>query len=51
MCDGAPALDGQIFVLIAIATAAAQAAVGLAIAIAFVRHRGSVNVEGARSGQ
>jgi NADH-quinone oxidoreductase subunit K len=43
--DGAPAVDGQIFVLIVIAVAAAEVAVGLGILLAMFRNRDSVNVE------
>ena len=43
--DGAPAIDGQIFVLIVIAVAAAEVAVGLGILLAIFRNRDSVNVE------
>ena len=41
----APALDGQIFVLMVITVAAAEVAVGLGIVIAMVRNRDSVNLE------
>ncbi len=41
----APALDGQIFVLMVITVAAAEVAVGLGILIAMVRNRDSVNLE------
>ena len=43
--DGAPAIDGQIFVLMVIAVAAAEVAVGLGILLAIFRNRDSVNVE------
>jgi NADH-quinone oxidoreductase subunit K len=43
--DGAPAIDGQVFVLIVIAVAAAEVAVGLGILLAMFRNRDSVNVE------
>jgi NADH-quinone oxidoreductase subunit K len=43
--DGAPAIDGQIFVLMVIAVAAAEVAVGLGILLAMFRNRDSVNVE------
>ncbi len=45
--DGAPSLDGQIFVLMVITVAAAEVAVGLGILIAMVRNRDSVNEEDA----
>ncbi len=41
----APALDGQIFVLMVITVAAAEVAVGLGIVISMVRNRDSVNLE------
>jgi len=41
----APALDGQIFVLVVITVAAAEVAVGLGIVIAMFRNRDSVDVE------
>ncbi len=43
--EGAPSLDGQIFVLIVISTAAAEVSVGLGILISMFRNRDSVNVE------
>ena len=43
--DGAPAIDGQVFVLMVIAVAAAEVAVGLGILLAIFRNRDSVNVE------
>jgi len=43
--SSAPALDGQIFVLVVIAVAAAEVAVGLGIVIAMFRNRDSVDVE------
>jgi NADH-quinone oxidoreductase subunit K len=43
--DGAPAIDGQVFVLMVIAVAAAEVAVGLGILLAMFRNRDSVNVE------
>ena len=43
--EGAPALDGQIFVLMVIAVAAAEVAVGLAIVLSMVRNRDSVDLE------
>jgi NADH-quinone oxidoreductase subunit K len=43
--EGAPAIDGQIFVLMVIAVAAAEVAVGLGILLAMFRNRDSVNVE------
>ena len=43
--DGAPAFDGQIFVLMVITVAAAEVAVGLGIVISMFRNRDSVNVE------
>jgi NADH-quinone oxidoreductase subunit K len=43
--DGAPAIDGQVFVLMVIAVAAAEVAVGLGILLALFRNRDSVNVE------
>jgi NADH-quinone oxidoreductase subunit K len=43
--DGAPAIDGQVFVLMVIAVAAAEVAVGLGIFLAIFRNRDSVNVE------
>jgi NADH-quinone oxidoreductase subunit K len=45
---GAPAFDGQIFVLMVITVAAAEVAVGLAILILLFRNRDSVDVEEAR---
>ncbi len=41
----APALDGQIFVLMVITVAAAEVAVGLGIVISMIRNRDSVNLE------
>jgi NADH-quinone oxidoreductase subunit K len=41
----APALDGQMFVLIVISVAAAEVAVGLGILISMFRNRDSVNLE------
>ena len=41
----APALDGQIFVLVVIAVAAAEVAVGLGIVISMFRNRDSVDLE------
>ena len=43
--DGAPALDGQVFVLMIITVAAAEVAVGLSILLAMFRNRDSVDVE------
>jgi len=43
--EGAPALDGQVFVLTVIAVAAAEVAVGLGILLSMFRNRDSVNVE------
>ena len=43
--DGAPAIDGQVFVLMVIAVAAAEVAVGLGILLSMFRNRDSVNVE------
>ena len=43
--EGAPAIDGQIFVLTVIAVAAAEVAVGLGILLSMFRNRDSVNVE------
>jgi len=43
--EGAPAIDGQVFVLIVIAVAAAEVAVGLGILLSMFRNRDSVNVE------
>jgi len=43
--QGAPAFDGQIFVLIVITVAASEVAVGLGIFLAMFRNRDSVNVE------
>ena len=43
--EGAPSLDGQIFVLMVITTAAAEVSVGLGILIAMFRNRDSVNIE------
>ena len=43
--EGAPVLDGQIFVLMVIAVAAAEVAVGLGILLSMFRNRDSVNVE------
>ena len=42
---GAPALDGQVFVLVVIAVAAAEVAVGLGIVISMFRNRDSVDLE------
>jgi NADH-quinone oxidoreductase subunit K len=42
---GAPALDGQVFVLMVITVAAAEVAVGLGIVISMFRNRDSVNLE------
>ena len=41
----APALDGQIFVLMVITVAVAEVAVGLGIIISMIRNRDSVNLE------
>jgi len=46
--EGAPALDGQVFVLMVITVAAAEVAVGLGILIVLFRNRDSVDVEEAR---
>ena len=43
--EGAPQLDGQIFVLIVITVAAAEVAVGLGILVSMFRNRDSVNVD------
>jgi NADH-quinone oxidoreductase subunit K len=43
--EGAPVIDGQIFVLTVIAVAAAEVAVGLGILLSMFRNRDSVNVE------
>ena len=43
--DGAPRLDGQIFVLMVITVAASEVAVGLGILISMFRNRDSVNVD------
>ena len=43
--SGAPALDGQVFVLMVIAVAAAELAVGLGIVISMFRNRDSVDLE------
>ncbi len=43
--EGAPALDGQIFVLMVIAVAAAEVAVGLGIVLSMFRNRDSVDLE------
>ncbi|MFP8881378.1 MAG: NADH-quinone oxidoreductase subunit NuoK [Myxococcota bacterium] len=43
--QGAPAVDGQIFVLIVITVAASEVAVGLGIFLSMFRNRDSVNVE------
>jgi NADH-quinone oxidoreductase subunit K len=43
--DSAPALDGQIFVLLVITVAAAEVAVGLGILLALFRNRDSVDPE------
>lgn len=43
--EGAPAVDGQVFVLMVIAVAAAEVAVGLGILLSMFRNRDSVNVE------
>jgi NADH-quinone oxidoreductase subunit K len=42
---GAPAIDGQIFVLMVITVAAAEVAVGLGIVISMFRNRDSVNID------
>ena len=41
----APALDGQIFVLVVITVAAAEVAVGLGIVLSMFRNRDSVDLE------
>ncbi len=43
--EGAPAFDGQFFVLMVITVAAAEVAVGLGILLAMFRNRDSVDVE------
>ena len=43
--DAAPAVNGQIFVLIVITVAASEVAVGLGIFLSMFRNRDSVNVE------
>ena len=43
--DGAPMIDGQVFVLMVITVAAAEVAVGLGILLSMFRNRDSVNVE------
>ena len=43
--EGAPAVDGQIFVMIVITVAASEVAVGLGIFLSMFRNRDSVNVE------
>ncbi|MBW2267107.1 MAG: NADH-quinone oxidoreductase subunit NuoK [Deltaproteobacteria bacterium] len=43
--EGAPSLDGQVFVLMVIAVAAAEVAVGLGIVISMFRNRDSVDLE------
>ena len=43
--EGAPAMDGQVFVLMVITVAAAEVAVGLGIVLSMFRNRDSVNVE------
>ncbi len=43
--EGAPTIDGQIFVLMVITVAAAEVAVGLGILLSMFRNRDSVNVE------
>ncbi len=43
--EGAPAVEGQIFVLIVITVAASEVAVGLGIFLSMFRNRDSVNVE------
>ena len=43
--DAAPALNGQIFVLMVITVAAAEVAVGLGIVISMFRNRDSVDVD------
>ena len=43
--SGAPAFDGQIFVLMVITVAAAEVAVGLGIVISMFRNRDSVNID------
>jgi NADH-quinone oxidoreductase subunit K len=42
---GAPAFDGQVFVLMVITVAAAEVAVGLGIVISMFRNRDSVNID------
>jgi NADH-quinone oxidoreductase subunit K len=46
--EGAPAFDGQVFVLMVITVAAAEVAVGLGILISMFRNRDSVDVEEVR---
>jgi NADH-quinone oxidoreductase subunit K len=46
--EGAPAFDGQMFVLMVITVAAAEVAVGIGILITMFRNRDSVDVEEAR---
>ena len=41
----APALDGQVFVLVVITVAAAEVAVGLGIVLSMFRNRDSVDLE------
>ena len=43
--EGAPAIDGQIFVLTVVAVAAAEVAVGLGILLSMFRNRDSVDVD------
>ena len=43
--EGAPRMDGQIFVLVVITVAAAEVAVGLGILISMFRNRDSIDVE------
>ncbi len=43
--EGAPAIDGHVFVLMVITVAAAEVAVGLGILLSMFRNRDSVNVE------
>jgi len=45
---GAPAFDGQVFVLMVITVAAAEVAVGLGILITLFRNRDSVDIEEVR---
>ena len=43
--EGAPRMDGQVFVLMVITVAACEVAVGLGILISMFRNRDSVNID------